>query len=324
MFAVEISEPGGPQVLRWREMADVVPGPGEVLIEVAAAGVNRADLLQRQGHYPPPPGASEVPGLECSGTVAAVGGDVTAWQVGDRVCALLSGGGYAERVVVDAGLVLPVPNEVDLVDAAGLPEAAATVWSNVFDIAELDKGQSLLVHGGAGGIGTIAIQLATVLGARVLTTARADHDEALRRLGAELIIDYRDQDFVAVVADHTDNRGVDVILDNMGASYLERNIESLAFDGRLAVIGMQGGRSAKLNLGALLGKRGRISAAGLRARPLMERIRIIDAVAREVWPLVARQLVKPVIAQRIPLSEAPAAHEAMEAGGHLGKILLTR
>ncbi|MFD0557452.1 putative PIG3 family NAD(P)H quinone oxidoreductase [Stackebrandtia endophytica] len=324
MYAVEISEPGGPQVLRWRETPEVVPGPGEVLIEVAAAGVNRADLLQRQGHYPPPAGASEVPGLECSGTVAAVGEDVTAWQVGDRVCALLSGGGYAERVVVDAGLVLPVPTGVDLVDAAGLPEAAATVWSNVFDIAELDKGQSILVHGGAGGIGTVAIQLATVFGARVLTTARADHADALRRLGAELIIDYRDEDFVAVVADHTDNRGVDVILDNMGASYLERNIKTLAFGGRLAVIGMQGGRSATLNLGALLVKRGRISAAGLRARPLIDRIRIIDAVAREVWPLVARQLVKPVVAQRIPLSEAPAAHEAMEAGGHLGKILLTR
>lgn len=324
MYAVEISEPGGPQVLRWRETPDVVPGPGEVLIEVAAAGVNRADLLQRQGHYPPPAGASEVPGLECSGTVAAVGEDVTAWQVGDRVCALLSGGGYAERVVVDAGLVLPVPGGVDLVDAAGLPEAAATVWSNVFDIAKLDKGQSILVHGGAGGIGTVAIQLATVFGARVLTTARADHADALRRLGAELIIDYRNEDFVAVVADHTDNRGVDVILDNMGASYLERNIKTLAFDGRLAVIGMQGGRSATLNLGALLVKRGRISAAGLRARPLIDRIHIIDAVAREVWPLVARQLVKPVVAQRIPLSEAPAAHEAMEAGGHLGKILLTR
>lgn len=324
MFAVEITEFGGPQVLQWREVPDVVPGPGEVLIEVAAAGVNRADLVQRQGHYPPPPGASEVPGLECSGTVVAVGSDVTAWQLGDEVCALLPGGGYAERVAVDAGLVLPVPHGVDVVDAAGLPEAAATVWSNVFDIAGLERGQTFLVHGGAGGIGTHAIQLASALGARVMATARGSHEKVLRGLGADRVVDYREGDFVAEVDDFTNGRGADVILDNMGAAYVERNVRSLAPDGWLAIIGMQGGRKAEVNLGALLMKRGRISATGLRGRPLTDRIRIVDAVAREVWPLVARRLVRPVIAERLPLSHAAAGHEVLESGGHVGKVLLTR
>ena len=324
MFAVEISQFGGPQVLQWREVPDVVPGPGEILIDVAAAGVNRADLLQRQGHYPPPPGVSEIPGLECSGTVVAAGSDVTAWQIGDEVCALLPGGGYAETVAVDAGLVLPVPNGVDVVDAAGLPEAAATVWSNVFDIARLDRGQSFLVHGGAGGIGTHAIQLASALGARVMTTARARHEEALRALGADLVVDYRDGDFVAAVDEFTNGRGADVILDNMGAAYVERNIRALAPDGWLAIIGMQGGRKAEVNLGALLAKRGRISATGLRGRPLTDRIRIVDEVAREVWPSVARRLVRPVVAERLPMSQAADAHAILEAGGHVGKVLLTR
>ncbi|HIW63870.1 MAG TPA: NAD(P)H-quinone oxidoreductase [Candidatus Stackebrandtia excrementipullorum] len=324
MLGVEITEFGGPQVLQWREVPDVVPGPGEVLIEVAAAGVNRADLLQRQGHYPPPPGAPEILGLECSGVVTAVGSDVTAWQVGDEVCALLSGGGYAERVVVDASLVLPIPRGIDVVDAAGLPEAAATVWSNVFDIAGLDRGRTFLVHGGAGGIGTTAIQMAAALDARVVATARSELRNVLEGLGADVVVDYRDEDFVSAVRDFTNGRGADVILDNMGAAYLERNIRALAPDGWLAIIGMQGGRKAEVNLGALLAKRGRISATALRGRVLSDRVRIIDAVAREVWPFVARGLVRPVIAKRMPMSDAAVAHELLEAGGHVGKVLLTR
>ncbi|MGH8877929.1 MAG: NAD(P)H-quinone oxidoreductase [Stackebrandtia sp.] len=323
MKAIDITEPGGPEVLVEREVADPQAAAGEVLIEVAAAGLNRADVAQRRGKYAPPPGASEYPGLECSGRVAAIGAGVSRFAVGDPVCALLSGGGYAERVVVDERLVLPVPEGVDLIDAAGLPEVAATVWSNVFAIARLADGEMLLVHGGSGGIGTFAIQLATARGAGVLTTARSENAAALRQLGAESVIDYRNQDFAAEVAEYTDNRGVDVILDHLGASYFDRNIAGLAMNGRLAIISLQGGAKTEFNLGALMGKRASVSATTLRSRPLGERAAIINAVAEEVWPLLADGRVRPVIAHRLPLSEADEAHRLMEAGGYVGKILLT-
>ena len=323
MKAIEITEAGGPEVLAAREVADPVPRTGQVLIEVAAAGVNRADVMQRRGLYPPPPDASQYPGLECSGRVAAVGDGASRFAVGDAVCALLSGGGYAQLVAVDERLVLPVPDSVDLVDAAGLPEVAATVWSNVFAIAGLSDGEMLLVHGGSGGIGTFAIQLATARGAGILTTARRENAAALRELGAELVIDYRDEDFAAEVANHTGERGVDVILDHLGASYFENNIRSLATNGRLAIIGLQSGAKTEVNLAALLRKRAQVSATTLRARPLAERAAIIEAVAQNVWPLVARGAVRPVIAHRLALEEAAEAHRLLEAGGYVGKILLT-
>src|SRR3954451_12291613 len=258
MRAVIADGAGGPEVLSVTELLDPEPGPGEVVLQVAAAGLNRADLLQRQGFYPPPPGASEVIGMECSGTVAAVGPDVTGWSVGDQACALLAGGGYAERVAVPAGQLMPVPDGVDLVTAAAIPEVAATVWSNVFMVAGLQPQETLLVHGGAGGIGSFAIQLAHQLGARVVTTAgSADKLAACAALGADVTVNYRDQDFVAVVRAETDG-GVDVILDNMGAQYLDRNIDALRTQGRLVIIGMQGGTRAELDINKLLRKRGAV------------------------------------------------------------------
>ena len=234
MRAVIASEPGGPEVLTVSDLPDPEPGPGEVVIDVAATAVNRADTLQRQGKYPPPPGASDVLGLECSGTITAVGAEVTGWQVGDEVCALLAGGGYAERVLVPAGQVMPLPKGVDLVTAGALPEVACTVWSNVFMIAGLQPGETLLVHGGAGGIGNMAIQLAKALGATVITTAGSEEKlELCRKLGADVAVSYRDQDFVEEVKAATDGRGADVILDNMGAKYLDRNVSALATEGRL-------------------------------------------------------------------------------------------
>ncbi|MBQ6640984.1 MAG: NAD(P)H-quinone oxidoreductase, partial [Saccharopolyspora sp.] len=266
MYAIAIREPGEPDVLEWTEQADPRPGPGEVLLEVAAAGVNRADLAQRQGNYPPPKGASEVLGLECSGTVAELGDDVRDWQVGDEVCALLAGGGYAERVVVPASQLLPIPEGVDLVDAAGLPEVACTVWSNVVMEGGLSSGQLLLVHGGSGGIGSNAIQIGRALGARVATTAGAPESvQFCRELGADPVINYRDEDFAEVVKGLG---GANVVLDNMGASYLDRNLSALAPDGHLAVIGMQGGRKAELDIGRMLVKRLRMSVLGLRGRPV--------------------------------------------------------
>lgn len=323
MYAVVISEPGGPEVLKWQEGPDVTPGPDEIVIDVAAAGVNRADVVQRQGFYPPPPGASPYPGLECSGRVIELGANVTDWQLGDEVCALLPGGGYAEQVAIDQSLVLPVPAGVSLVDAAGLVEVAATVYSNLAGFAGLASGETLLVHGGSGGIGTFAIQWATRLGATVLTTARRGNAEALRALGARLVIDYRDEDFVEQVAAHTDGAGADVILDHIGAAYLERNISVLASDGRLAIIGMQGGRKAELNLSALMAKRGRLMAAGLRSRPLAQRAAILQDVRRHIWPEIAAGAIAPMVAARLPMTEAVAAHELMAGGGYVGKILLT-
>ena len=323
MKAVVPSEPGGPEVLEYVDAPDPAPGPGEVLLDVAATAVNRADLLQRQGHYPPPPGASEILGLECSGTVATVGAGVEGFEVGQEVCALLSGGGYATRVAVPAGQVMPRPDGVDLVAAAALPEVAATVWSNVMMVAGLRAGDSLLVHGGAGGIGTFAIQLGKALGARVLTTAGSPEKLALcAELGADLTIDYREQDFTAVVKEATDGVGVDVILDNMGASYLTRNVAALATEGRLVVIGLQGGTKAEIDLNALMRKRAAVVGTTLRARPVGEKSTICAAVVEQIWPLVADGTIRPVVGRTLPLAEAAEAHRLMESGATTGKILL--
>jgi putative PIG3 family NAD(P)H quinone oxidoreductase len=323
MRAVVASGTGGPEVLSVGEVPDPEPGSGEVVLAVAAAGLNRADLLQRQGFYPPPPGASDMLGMECSGTVAAVGAGVTGWSVGDRACALLSGGGYAERVAVPAGQLMPVPDGVDLVTAAALPEVACTVWSNVFMAAGLRPGESLLVHGGAGGIGTFAIQLAHQLGSRVLTTAGTPEKcEACAALGADVVVDYREQDFVAAVREYTGGDGVDVVLDNMGAAYLDRNLDALATEGRLVIIGLQGGTRAELDINKLLRKRGAIIATTLRARPVEEKSAICASVVEHVWPLVGDGRVRPVVHGALPLEEVAAAHALMESGEHSGKILL--
>jgi putative PIG3 family NAD(P)H quinone oxidoreductase len=324
MRAITLQEPGGPEVLRLSEVPDAVAGPGEVLVRVAASGVNRADLMQRQGHYPPPPGASPYIGLEVSGTVEAVGADVESWEAGAQVCALLSGGGYAELVAVPAGQLLPVPQGVSLVDAAALPEVTCTVWSNVFMTAGLRPGEVLLVHGGSSGIGTMAIQLAVQVGARVAVTAgSAEKLQRCRELGAEVLVSYRDEDFVKVVRAATDGRGADVVLDNMGAKYLAPNVDVLAPNGRLVVIGLQGGRKAELDLGQLLGKRAAVIAASLRARPPAEKATIVAAVREHVWPLVEAGAVRPVIQDRLPLERAGDAHRVLEESGHVGKVLLT-
>lgn len=318
-----VPEPGGPDALVWSEVPDPEPGPGEVVVDVRASAVNRADLLQRQGHYPPPPGAPAYPGLECSGVISAIGPDVTGWEVGREVCALLAGGGYAERVAVPAGQLLPVPAGVDLVDAAALPEVACTVWSNVVQVARLGRGETLLLHGGGSGIGTFAIQLGAALGATVAVTARAAKHERLRELGAAHTIDYREQDFVEEVRRVTGGRGADVILDIMGAAYLPRNVAALATGGRLVVIGMQGGRKGELDLSALLAKRGTIAATALRSRPLAEKAEIVRGVREQVWPLVESGAVRPVVDRRVPMTEAARAHRLVESNDHVGKVLLT-
>ena len=324
MKAVVATTPGGPEVLSLADLPDPQPGPGEVAIAVVASAVNRADLLQRQGNYAPPPGASDVLGLECSGTIAAIGEGVTDWDVGDECCALLAGGGYADRVVCAAGQVMPVPAGVSLVDAAALPETACTVWSNVFMVAGLRGDEWFLVHGGAGGIGTMAIQLAAAVGARVMTTAgSADKLEQCAALGAEVTIDYKQQDFVAEVRGANDGHGADVILDNMGAKYLGRNVEALATEGRLVIIGMQGGTKGELDVGVLMRKRGAVIATALRSRPVEGKAAICAAVVEHVWPLVADGTVRPIIGARIPLAEAGRAHALMESGESSGKILLT-
>ena len=323
MRAVVAAEGGGPEVLTVVDRPDPEPGPGEVVLDIAAAGLNRADLLQRQGFYPPPPGASDVLGMECSGTVAAVGEGVTGWRVGDQGCALLSAGAYATKVALPAGQLMPVPDGVDLVTAAALPEVACTVWSNVFMVAGLRPDETLLVHGGAGGIGTFAIQLAAALGARVLTTAGTpEKRELVRELGAEIAIDYREEDFVEVVKEATGGAGADVILDNMGASYLARNVTALADKGRLVIIGMQGGTKAELDINALLRKRGAIIATALRSRPAEDKAAICASVVEHVWPLVADGSVRPMVHATLPLEQAAQAHALMESGEHSGKILL--
>jgi putative PIG3 family NAD(P)H quinone oxidoreductase len=324
MKAVVISEFGGPQVLQWADVPDPVCGPGEVVIDVAATAVNRADLLQRQGYYPPPPGEPEWPGLECSGTIRSVGEDVDNWNVGEEVCALLSGGGYAERVVVPAGQVFPRPMTVNLVDAAALPEVTSTVWSNVFMAAGLRPEEVLLVHGGSSGVGTMAIQLAHQLGARVAVTAgSAQKLQRCADLGADILINYRDEDFVEQVKAATSGAGADVVLDNMGAKYLNRNLRALATGGRLIVIGMQGGTKAELDLGLLMAKRGAVIATSLRARPAAEKATVVSSVTEYVWPLLNAGEVTPVIHARMPLSDAAAAHRLLEESSHVGKVLLT-
>ena len=324
MKAITVPEFGGPDALVLTEVEAPTARPGEVLVRVAAAGVNRADTLQRQGHYPPPPGESEVPGLEVSGVIEALGEGVEQWAVGDEVCALLAGGGYAELVRVPVGQLLPVPEGVSLVDAAALPEVVCTVWSNVFLIANLQPGETLLVHGGSSGIGTMAIQLARQVGARVIVTAgSAAKLEACRELGAEVLVNYRDEDFVEAVAQATDGEGADVILDIVGAKYLSRNVSALATSGRLVIIGMQGGSRGELDIGALLAKRGAVIATSLRARPAAEKATIVAAVREHVWPLVAAGKVQPIVQSRHPLADAAAAHRELEASEHVGKILLT-
>ncbi|WP_139803216.1 NAD(P)H-quinone oxidoreductase [Mycobacterium avium] len=311
--------------LSWQEVADVSAGPGEVVVKVAAAGVNRADVLQAAGKYPPPPGASETIGMEVSGVIAEVGDGVTEWSVGQEVCALLAGGGYAEYVAVPAGQLLPIPSGVDLVDAAGLPEVACTVWSNLVLIAGLRNGQLLLVHGGASGIGSHAIQVAQALGARVAVTAgSADKLDFCRELGADITINYRDEDFVARLADETG--GADVILDIMGAAYLDRNIDALATDGQLVIIGMQGGVKAELNIGKLLAKRARVIGTTLRGRPVSgpnSKTEIVQAVTASVWPMIADGRVRPIIGARLPIQQAGDAHRRLVASEVTGKIVLT-
>jgi putative PIG3 family NAD(P)H quinone oxidoreductase len=319
--AITISEYGGPDVLTLTEQPDPSPGTGEVLIDVAATSVNRADLLQRQGRYPAPPGTTEIPGLECAGTVASLGDGVTGFAVGDEVCALVAGGGYAERVAVPAGQVMPLPPGIDVVIAGGVPEVACTVWSTVVRHAGLAAGELLLVHGGSGGIGTHAIQVGRALGAQVATTASGPRLPRCAELGAQILIDYRAQDFAEEL------RGrAHVILDNMGAKYLARNLTALAPDGRLVVIGLQGGTTAEVNLGALLPKRASIAAIGLRGRPVDgphgKAVLCADVVAR-LWPMFGDGRVVPVVHVTMPLAQAARAHQMLEDGGVVGKILLT-
>ncbi|MDG4834522.1 NAD(P)H-quinone oxidoreductase [Solwaraspora sp. WMMD1047] len=322
MYAITIPEPGGPDALVWAQVPDPEPDPDEVVIEVRASAVNRADLLQRQGNYPSPPGIPPYPGLECSGVVAEVGAEVTGWRVGDQVCALLAGGGYAQRVAVPAGQLLPVPAALDPESAAALPEVACTVWSNVVQLAHLGMGETLLVHGGGSGIGTFAVQLGAALGATVIATARAAKHEPLRELGAAHLIDYTEADFVAAVRELTDGRGVDVILDIIGAAYLGRNVGALATNGRLVVIGLQGGRKAELDLSALMSKRASLIATTLRARPVAEKAAIVRGVREEIWPLVESGSIVPVVDRRVPMAMAAEAHRIVENSDHLGKVLL--
>lgn len=324
MYAIRITEPGGPQSLSWSEVPDPELGEGEVLVDVAASAVNRADIAQREGHYPPPTGASEYPGLECSGTVAALGPGTegAGWSVGDPVCALLSGGGYAERVAVPVGQLLPVPEGVDLVDAAALPEVACTVWSNLVMVGGLRSEETVLVHGGGSGIGTFAIQFACALGARVAVTAGSEEKlRACRDLGAHITINYRTEDFTERMRAEG---GADLILDIMGGAYLDGNLRSLNTGGRITTIALMGGRRAELDLGRMLAKRLSVHATTLRSRPVDEKTTIVAGVREHVWPLVEQGAVLPVIDRSLPLREAAEAHRVMEASAHIGKILLTR
>ncbi|MGK5641014.1 NAD(P)H-quinone oxidoreductase [Streptomyces sp. URMC 126] len=324
MYAITIPEPGGPDALVWSEVPDPVPDEGEVLVEVVATAVNRADVVQRQGFYDPPPGASPYPGLECSGRITALGPGVSGWAVGDEVCALLAGGGYAEKVAVPVGQLLPVPDGLDVVTAAALPEVTATVWSNVFMLAHLRPGETLLVHGGGSGIGTMAVQLAKAVGARVaVTVGSREKLERCRELGADILVDYREQDFVEEIHKVTGGAGADVVLDIMGAKYLNRNIDVLALNGRLTIIGLQGGRKAELDLGKLLTKRAAVMGTTLRSRPLAEKAAIMAAVREHVWPLVSGGRVRPVVDRTMPLRDAAEAHRVVEESSHVGKVLLT-
>ncbi|MEG9246861.1 NAD(P)H-quinone oxidoreductase [Arthrobacter sp. Soc17.1.1.1] len=321
MRAVVIEGAGGPEVLSVQEVPEPVLRQGEVLVDVVAAGLNRADVQQRRGLYPPPAGASPLPGLEVSGRIADAGG--SSFAVGDPVVALLAGGGYAERVAVPAGQVVPAPDGVDLVEAAGLPETAATVWSNLVLQAGLAAGDDVLIHGASGGIGVMAVQVGLALGAVPHVTAgSAAKLEIARSLGVRTLIDYREQDFVEEVRAATDGRGVDVVLDVVGAKYLARNLQSLATGGRLVVIGLQGGATAELDLGVLMGKRASVAGTTLRARPVAEKAAIMAAVRENVWPLVATGAVKPFVGRTFPLADVAAAHAYFDSGEHTGKVLL--
>ena len=323
MHSIVVASKG---LLTWQVVTDIEPRPGEVLIKISAAGINRADLLQAAGKYPPPPGASETLGLEVSGTIAELGDGVTGWDVGQEVCALLAGGGYAEYVAVPAAQVMPVPASVSLHHAAALPEVACTVWSNLVMTAGLKAGQLVLIHGGASGIGTHAIQVAGALGCRVAVTAGAKNKQDLcAELGAEIVVGYRDEDFVERVRAETGGAGADVILDIMGASYLDRNVDALAPDGRLVIIGMQGGVKGELNIAKLLGKRAGVIATALRSRPVTgpsSKGEIVDEVVANVWPLIADGEVRPIIGAEFGIEQASAAHELLESGEVSGKILL--
>ena len=325
MFCIEIRAPGGPDVLVVTERPDPIPGPNELLIDVAAAGVNRPDVLQRRGQYPPPEGASDIPGLEVAGTVAAVGPGSVGWSVGDRVCAVVTGGGYATRCVAPVPQCLPVPASIDLVAAAAVPETFFTVWTNVFERGRLIAGETLLVQGGSSGIGTTAIQLAVARGARVLATAGSDQKcRACEALGAERAINYRSADFVDVVREHTAGRGADVILDMVGGSYVPRNVAALAVDGRLVQIGLlEGEPLGQVDFRRVLGRRLTITGSTLRARSVEEKGRIAEALRREVWPLLERGTVRPILDRTFPLADASSAHRLMESSGHVGKIVLT-
>ncbi len=324
MRCVEIAGPGGPEMLRVVERPDPTPGTGEVLIDVAAAGVNRPDVLQRQGSYPPPAGASDLPGLEVAGTIRAVGAGVSDWRVDDRVCALVNGGGYASLCVAPAGQCLPVPSGLDLVAAAALPETHFTVWTNVFDRGRLRAGESALFHGGTSGIGTTAIQVAVARGARVFATAGSDDKcRACERLGAVRAINYRTSDFVAEIQAATEGRGVDLVLDIMGGSYVSRNLAVLATDGRLVQIGLLDGASATIDLWRILGRRLTLTGSTLRSRTIAEKAAIAAALRAEVWPLVERGAVRPIVHTTFPLARAGDAHRLMESSAHIGKIVLT-
>jgi len=323
MLAIEISTPGEPDVLVPTERPMPVAGTNELLIDVAAAGVNRPDVMQRRGKYPPPPGASDIPGLEVAGTVAALGDGVRDFRVGDRVCALVSGGGYAEYCVAPAPQCLPVPAGLDVVAAAAIPETFFTVWTNVFERGRLNTGESILIHGGSSGIGTTAIQLAHAWGARVFATAGSPEKcRACETLGAERAINYRDEDFVAAVRDATSGRGVDVVLDMVGAEYFPRNLEVLAIEGRLVEIATQRGAKVELNLQTVMQRRLTITGSTLRARSIEEKGRVAAGVREHVWPLIESGKVRPHVFRTFPLREAAAAHRLMESSAHIGKIIL--
>ncbi|HYQ75529.1 NAD(P)H-quinone oxidoreductase [Cellulomonas sp.] len=325
MHVVEVKSPGGPDQLRVAARPDPVPGPGEVLVRVAAAGVNRADLLQREGRYPPPPGAPDWPGLEVSGVVAGHGPgvDAAAWPLGARVAALLPGGGYATAVTVPAGLLLPVPDDLDLVDAAGLPEALLTSWTNVVDAGRLAAGEVLLVQGGSGGVGSVAVQLGAALGAHVVATAGgADRAERCRELGARTVVDHRTADVADAVRAATGGHGADVVLDVLGAGGLATNLAALATGGRLVVIGTQRGARGELDLGLLMARRASVIGTTLRARPLVEKERIVADVRAHAWPLLADGRLRPVVHARLPLNRAADAHRLLDSGEVFGKVLL--
>lgn len=323
MTAIEITEPGGPEKLVSSRRRLPQPTAGDVLIKVAYAGVNRPDCLQRQGAYPPPPGASDIPGLEVAGTVVKLGQGVEIWKVGDPVCALLTGGGYAEYCTVPALQCLPIPMGFTLQQAAALPETFFTVWSNLFDRAQLKPGETLLVHGGTSGIGTTAIQLAKALGTRVFATVGgADKIQPCLDLGAERVINYREEDFVSVIKEITHNQGVNVILDMVAGDYVQRNLSALAVDGRLVFIAFLRGAKMELNLAPVMMKRLTITGSTLRARPIADKAPIADSLRKTVWPLLANGTIKPIIYQTFALADAPEAHRLMESNRHIGKILL--